>query len=173
MAKQTLNGPRDDPVSSMHFPAEAQLGQVRTFLKVILTLGGRTEVAKVARELHTDLVMLLPVMEAAEMLQLATIEKGDVKLLKAAEQLLATGNPDFSQVRPVLLGIEPFKTAVVLGKFTAEQIADQLARRGVRWHHEDTVNSSALREILIHWGIPTKILDYDGYTATFSARSGG
>ncbi len=157
----------------MHFPAEAQLGQVRAFLKVVLALGGRTQVAKVVRELHMDLVMLLPVMEAAEKLQLATIEKGDVKLLKAAEQLLATGNPDFSQVRPVLQGIEPFKTAFVLQKFTAEQIADRLARQGLRWHHEDAVNSSVLREILIHWGIPTKILDYDGFTATFTARSGG
>ncbi len=159
-------------MSSVQFPAEAQLGQVRAFLKVILALGGRTQVAKVARELHMDLVMLLPVMEAAEILQLATIEKGDVKLLKAAEQLMATGNPDFSQVRPVLLGIEPFKTALVLGKFTATQIADQLARQGVRWHHENTVNSSVLTEILTHWGIPTKILDYDGYTGTFTARSG-
>ncbi len=155
----------------MHFPAEAQLGQVRAFLKVIHAQGGRAQVAKVARELHMDLVTLLPVMDAAEILQLATVEKGDVKLLKGAEQLLATGNPDFSQVRPVLRGIEPFKTALVLGKFTAEQIADQLARQGVRWHHEDPVNSSVLREILIHWGIPTKILDYDGYTATFTAKT--
>jgi hypothetical protein len=167
-----LNEVRGDSVTSTHFPAEAQLGQVRAFLKTVLTLGGRTQVAKVARELHMDLVMLLPVIEAAEMLRLATIEKGEVKLLKAAEHLMATGNPDFSQVRPVLLGIEPFKTALVLGKFSAKQIADRLARKGVRWHHEDTVNSSVITELLTHWGIPTKILDYDGYTGTFTARSG-
>ena len=149
------------------------MGQVRAFLKIVLALGGRTQVAKVARELHTDLVMLLPIMDAAEILKLATIERGDVKLLDAADQLLATGNPDFSQVNPVLRGIEPFKTALALGKFTAEQIANQLVRQGVRWHHEDTVNASVLGEILIHWGIPTGILDYDGYTATFTARSMG
>ena len=160
-------------MSIVHFPAEAKLGQVRAFLKVVLAQGGRTQVAKVARELHMDLVTLLPIIDVAEMLQLATIEKGDVKLLKAAEQLLATGNPDFSQVRPLLHRIEPFKTAFVLRKFTAEQIADSLARQGVRWHHEDIVNSSVLREILIHWGIPTGILDYDGYTATFTARYRG
>jgi hypothetical protein len=164
-----LSGPSRDS-SNVHFPAEAKLGQVRAFLKVILALGGRTQVAKVARELHADLVTLLPVMDAAEMLHLATIEKGEVKLLKAAEQLLATGNPDFSQVRPVLRGIEPFKTAHILEKFTAEQIADHLAKQGIRWHHEDTVNSSVVKEILIHWGIPTKVLDYDGYTATFTAK---
>ena len=167
-----MNGPSRDS-SSAHFPAEAKPGQVRAFLTAILALGGRTQVAKVARELHADLVALLPVMDAAEMLQLATIEKGEVKLLKAAEQLLATGNPDFSQVKPVIRGIEPFKTALILKKFTAEQIADRLARQGVRWHHEDTVNSSVVKEILIHWGIPTEILDYDGYTGTFAARSGG
>ncbi len=159
-------------MSIVHFPAEAKLGQVRAFLKVVLALGGRTQVGKVARELHMDLVTLLPVMEAAEMLQLAMVEKGEVELLEAAKQLLATGNPDFSQVKPVLREIEPFKTALALGKFTAEQIADRLARQGFRWHHEDTVNSSVLSEILIHWGIPTAILEYDGYTATFTSRPG-
>ena len=163
--------PSGDVKSSVLFPAEAKLGQVRAFLKVILALGGTTQVARVARELHTDLVTLLPIIDAAEMLRLATVEKGELRLLKAAEKLMLDGNPDFSQIRPVLQGIEPFKTAIVLGKFTSEQIADRLARQGVRWHHEDTVNSSVLREILIHWGLPTAILDYDGYTTTFTARS--
>ena len=158
-------------MSNAPFPAEAHLGQVRAFLKIVLAHGGRTQVAKVAGELHTDLVTLLPVMDAAEILQLATVEKGEVKLLKAADLFLGTGNADFSQVRPLLRRIEPFKTASVLAKFTAEQIGDQLARRGVRWHHEDAVNSSVLREMLIHWGIPTGILDYDGYTGTFTAKS--
>ena len=158
---------------TIHFPAEAKVGQVRAFLKTVLDLGGRTQVAKVARELHTDLVMLLPVMDAAEMLQLATVEKGDVRLLKSGEQLLRVGNPDFSQLRPLLGNIEPFKTALSLGKFTGEQAARELARRGVRWHHEDTINSSVVGEILIHWGIASGLLDYDGYTSTFTARTVG
>ena len=158
---------------TVHFPAEAKLGQVRAFLKTVLDLGGRTQVAKVARELHMDLVMLLPVMDAAEMLQLATIEKGDVRLLKSGEQLLRTGNPDFSQLRPLLRNIEPFKTASSLGKFTGEQVAKELARKGVRWHHEDTINASVVGEILIHWGIESGLLDYDGYTSTFTVKPVG
>lgn len=155
---------------TVHFPAEAKLGQVRAFLKTVLDLGGRTQVAKVARELHMDLVTLLPVMDAAEIIQLATIEKGDVKILKLGEQLLRTGNPDFSQVRPLLRRIEPFKTALSLGKFTGEQIARELAKKGVRWNHEDKINTSVVAEILIHWGIVSGLLDYDGYTSTFTVR---
>ncbi len=155
---------------TVHFPAEAKLGQVRAFLKTVHDLGDRTQVAKVARELHMDLVMLLPVMDAAEMLQLATIERGDVKLLKPGEQLLRTGNPDFSQVRPLLRDIEPFKTALSLGKFTSEQIAKGLAKRGVRWHHEDKINAAVVAEILIHWGITSGLLDYDGYTSRFTVK---
>lgn len=130
------------------------------------------QVAAVARELHTDLVVLLPIMEAAEMLQLAKVEKGEIKLLKSGEKLLAIPKPDYSSIRPLLGGIEPFKTAVALRRFTAEQIAGELARKGVRWHHEDTVNVIALREMLIHWGISSGLLDYDGYSSVFTVRSG-
>ena len=130
------------------------------------------QVAAVARELHTDLVVLLPIMEAAEMLQLAKVEKGEIKLLKSGEKLLAIPKSDYSSIRPLLGGIEPFKTAVALRRFTAEQIAGELARKGVRWHHEDTVNVMALREMLIHWGISSGLLDYDGYTSVFTVKSG-
>jgi hypothetical protein len=117
-----------------------------------------------------DLVTLLPVMDAAEMLQLATIEKGDVKLLKHGEQLMRIGNTDFSQARSLLREIEPFKTALNLGKFTGERLAKELARKGVRWHHEDPINASVVAEMLIDWGIPSELLDYDGYTSTFTAK---
>ncbi len=159
-------------MSDLPFPAEVKLGQLSAFLRTVLASGGEIDVAKIARELHTDLVMLLPIMDAAEMLQLAKIEKGEVKLLKHGEELLATPKPNYSSIKPLLRGIEPFKAAVALKRFSAEQIAGELAKGGVRWHHEDTVNTMALREMLIHWGIPSGLLDYDGYTSTFTVRSG-
>lgn len=130
------------------------------------------QVARVARELHTDLVVLLPIIEAAEILQLAKVEKGEIKLLKSGEDLLATSKPNYSSIKPLLMRIEPFKMAVTLKRFTAEQIAGELAGEGVRWHHEDTVNVMVLREMLIHWGISSGLLDYDGYTSMFNARPG-
>ncbi len=159
-------------MSFLPFPADVKLGQLTAFLRNVHASGGKVQVAKVSRELHTDLLMLLPIMDAAEMLQLAKVEKGEVKLLKHGEELLATPKPNFSAIKPLLRGIEPFKTAVVLKRFTAEQIAGELAKGGVRWHHEDTVNTMVLREMLIHWGIPSGLLDYDGYTSTFTVKSG-
>ncbi len=159
-------------MSALPFPADVKLGQLTAFLRTVHASGGKLQVAKASRELHTDLVMLLPIMDAAEMLQLAEVEKGEVKLLKHAEELLATPKSNFSSIKPLLRGIEPFKTAVALKRFTAEQIAGELARKGVRWHHEDTVNTMALREMMIHWGISSGLLDYDGYTSTFTVRSG-
>jgi len=112
-------------------------------------------------------------MDAAEMLQLIRVEKGEVDLLKAGEELLASPKPDYSPIKPLLKGIEPFKTAVALGRFSSEQIASELAKKGVRLHHEDAVNTAALREMLIHWGIPSGLLDYDGHSSTFTVRSDG
>ena len=159
-------------MSDLPFPAEVKLGHLTAFLRTVLTAGGEIQVAKIARELHSDLVMLLPIMDAAEMLQLAKVEKGRVKLLKHGDELLATPKPNYSSIKPLLGGIEPFKTAAALKRFTAEQIASELAKDGVRWHHEDTVNTMVLREMLIHWGISSGLLDYDGYTSTFTVRSG-
>ncbi len=159
-------------MSVLHFPAEVKLGQLTPFLRTVRSLGGKTQVAKVSRELHTDLVMLLPIMDAAEMLQLIRVEKGEVNLLKGGEELVATPKPNYSSIKPLLRGIEPFKTAVALKRFTAEQIAGELTKDGIRWHHEDTVNTMVLSEMLIHWGISSGLLDYDGYTSRFTAKSG-
>ncbi len=160
-------------MSVAHFPAEVKFGQLTAFLRTVLAAQGMIQVSMVARELHTDLVMLLPIMDAAEMLQLIQVENGEVSLLKAGEELLASHKPDYSSIKPLLKGIEPFKTAVALGRFTPEQIAGVLAREGVRLHHEDSVNTSAWREMLIHWGIPSGLLDYDGHTSTFTVRPDG
>lgn len=159
-------------MSVSHFPAEVKLGQLTAFLRNVHASGGKVQVAKISRELHTDLLMLLPIMEAAEMLQLIQVEKGEVNLLKGGEELLATPRPNYASIKPLLREVEPFKTAVALKRFTAEQVAGELARKGVRWHHEDTVNTLALREMLIHWGISSGLLDYDGYTSTFTVKSG-
>lgn len=159
-------------MSVLPFPAEVKLGQLTAFLGSVRGFGGRVQVAKVSRELHTDLVMLLPIMEAADMLQLIKVEKGEVILLTGGDELLVTRKLNYSSIKSLLIGIEPFKTAVAMKRFTAEQIAGELAKRGVRWHHEDTINTMAVREMLIHWGISSGLLDYDGYSSMFTVRSG-
>ncbi len=154
----------------LQFPEDVKLGQLTTFLKVVHAIGGKANLSEVSRELHSDLVMLPHILDAAEMLQLATVEKGKVMLSKRGEELLARGGSEFNVIKDSLRDIEPFRTALSLKRFNAERIADELARRGIRWHHEGILNTAIVNEILIHWGITAGLLDYDGNESIFTVR---
>jgi hypothetical protein len=117
----------------------------------------------VATDLHWDLTKLLPIIDAAEMLGLVTIEKGEVKLSREAYGMFSAKKGRMQAMGNSLSKIEPFTTALGFKrKFSGEEVAKELSKKGIRWHHEDEVNSSIVSEILMHWGIRTKILEYDG-----------
>jgi hypothetical protein len=153
------------------FPAEVRQGQINTFLRVVDSFGGVADIAQVSKELDTDLTQLLPILDAAELLGLVTVEKGDVKLTETGRHFLSLKRGRSSLVREALSKVEPFATVLTLdGKFRAKDLADELSRKNIRWHHEDEVNTSILNEILINWGIASGILEYDGSDSTFSLK---
>lgn len=155
----------------MIFPAEVKQGQLNTFLRVVDSFGGKADVAQVSKELDTDLTQLLPILDAAEILGLVTVERGDVKLTELGKQFLSLHRGRSSLVKDTLSKVEPFATALsMLGRFTARDLADELSRKSIRWHHEDEVNVSIINEMLLHWGIPAGIVEYNGADSTFEVR---
>jgi hypothetical protein len=154
------------------FPADATPSQLAAFLKSVYASDGVVHVHKVALDLHWDLTKLLPIIDAAEMLGLVTVEKGEAKLSREGHRVLSAKKAGPQELGNSLSKIEPFTTALRFkGRFTGEEVARELSRRGIRWHHEDEVNSLIVSEILMHWGIRTRILEYDGSGFTRSVRS--
>jgi NitT/TauT family transport system ATP-binding protein len=150
----------------MNFPADVTLAQLRAFLKLLRTSGGTVHLHTVATEFHMDLTKLLPVLDAAEMIGLVTVEKGEAKLTKEGAKM-QTPKERAHAVSDTLSKVEPFATALACeGKFTGVDVAKKLSSRGIRWHHEDEVNSLIVSEILVHWGIRAGLLDYDGTSFT-------
>ncbi len=70
------------------FPADVRMTQVNALLRAVNLSGGIADVAKVSKELDTDLTQLLPLLDAAEMLGIIVVEKGDIKLTKLGESML-------------------------------------------------------------------------------------
>jgi hypothetical protein len=149
------------------FPADVNPSQLAAFLKSVYASDGVVHVHKLALDLHWDLTKLLPIIDAAEMLGLVTVEKGEAKLSREGhrmfggrkERMLALGNS--------LSKIEPFTTALRFKrKFTGDDVAKELSKKGMRWHHEDEVNSLIVSELLMHWGVRVGLLDYDGSSFT-------
>ena len=154
------------------FPAEVNPHQLVAFLKSVYASDGVVHVHKVALDLHWDLTKLLPILDAAEMLGLVTVEKGEAKLSREGQSMISVRKGRKQALGNSLSQIEPFMTALRFKrKFTGEDVARELSRKGIRWHHEDEINSMIVSEILMHWGIRGGILDYDGSSFRPSVRS--
>ena len=145
------------------FPADVNASQLRAFLKLVYASEGVVHVHTVATELHMDLTKLLPVLDAAAMLGLVKIKRGEIRLSEEAPKMFGTRRERVLAISEPLSKVEPFVTALKFRKkFTGEDVAKELSKKGIRWHHEDEVNTLVVTEILTHWGIYTGLVDYDG-----------
>ena len=90
------------------FPADVNPGQLAVFLKSVYDSDGIVHVHKVALDLHWDLTKLLPILDAAEMLGLMTVEKGEVKLSREGHRMLSTRKERTLALSSSLSQIEPF-----------------------------------------------------------------
>jgi NitT/TauT family transport system ATP-binding protein len=154
------------------FPADVNPSQLAAFLKSVYASDGVVHVHDVALDLHWDLTKLLPILDAAEMLGLVTVEKGEAKLSSEGQRMLSVRKGRKLVLGESLSKIEPFMTALRFKrKFTGEEVAKELLKKGIRWHHEDEVNSLIVSDLLMHWGIRARILEYDGSSFTCNIKS--
>lgn len=134
-------------------------------------IGGKVDAAKLADELGADIAVLLPILDAAEMLGLVRPEKGEVHLTELGLKFQKTSKQKVRMLKDRLATIEPFRTALDLsskGKsITAGQVAETLSDMGLRWHYQPEINESLIKTLLIHWAIYGDLLKYDGKTGKF------
>ena len=154
------------------FPADVNPSQLAAFLRSVYNADGIVHVHRVALDLHWDLTKLLPILDAAEILGLVTVEGGEAKLSMEGHQILSVKKGRVQALGNSLSKIEPFMTALRFKKkFTAEDVAKELSKKGIRWHHEDEINSLIINDLLMHWGIRARILEYDGSGFTHGSES--
>jgi NitT/TauT family transport system ATP-binding protein len=152
-------------------PANVRGGQVISLVEITGSIGGKVDAPKLADELGADLAVLLPILDAAEMLGLVRSEKGDVHLTEHGLKFQKTSKNKLRMLKDRVATIEPFRTALELasrGKpITGSQVADALAEMGLMWHYNPELNESLIRTLLIHWAIYAGLLTYDGKTDKF------
>jgi hypothetical protein len=117
------------------------------------------------------IAVLLPILDAAEMLGLVRSEKGDVHLTELGHRFQKTSTNKLRILKDRIATLEPFRTALELsakGKpITATQVGDALAEIGLKWHYQPEINDSLIRALLIHWAIYAGLLTYDGKSGKF------
>jgi hypothetical protein len=129
------------------------------------------DVPRLADELGEDMAVLLPILDAAEMLGLVRSEKGDVYLTELGLRFQKTPKNKVRMLKDKLAAIEPFRTALELASkgrpVTAEQVAESLSEIGIKWHYQPELNESLINALMIHWTIYGGLLRYDGKSGKF------
>jgi NitT/TauT family transport system ATP-binding protein len=157
--------------TALLMPGNVRAGQVIGVVEIAGSIGGKVDAPKLADEMGADIAVLLPILDAAEMLGLVRSEKGDVTLTELGLKFQKTTKTKVRLIKDRVATIEPFRTALELaskGKpVTAEQVADTLSEMGLRWHYKPEMNESLIRTLLIHWAIYAGLLSYDGRSGKF------
>ncbi len=152
-------------------PGNVRAGQVISLVEITGGLGAKIDAQRLADELGADLAVLLPILDAAEMLGLVKSEKGEVSLTDLGIKFQKTSKNKLMLLKDKLATIEPFRTAMVLaskGKpVTAAQVADALGEYGIRWHYKQELNESLVKMLLVHWTIYAGLMSYDGKSGKF------
>ncbi len=166
---------RSNPIKPPVMPANVRAGQVMGLVEITGALGGTgasIDLAKLADEFGADLVTLLPIVDAGEILGLVKVEKGAVRLTDFGMKFQKASKLKVKLLKDQLSQIEPFRTALKLASaskkgVTTQEICEDLAWRDTRWHHTPEVNESLVQALLIHWAIYAELLSYNGKTGRF------
>jgi len=163
--------------TSRMMPANVRPGQIISLIQISNDLGQSIELMRLADELRADLVILLPIIDAGEMLGLVEKQQDGLALTDFGLRFQKTTR-NFNKIRLLkdrLIEIEPFKTSLALvnqkRSVTTADIAETLDKNGVRWDPDPEQNESLVNNLLIPWAILAGILSYDGKTGKFSTIS--
>lgn len=175
MAEAWSDFPTDRFGHNPVMPANVRPGQVIGLVEVTGGLGSRVDVSTLADELGDDIAVLLPILDAAELLGLVNSVKGEVLLTDFGVEFQKETRNKVTLLKERLVKIEPFRTAVEFiskrGEVSAREVADELAIEGIKLHHQMDLNESLVQALLIHWGIRSGLLAYDGRTGKFKRPS--
>ncbi|MGC9099105.1 MAG: AAA-associated domain-containing protein [Candidatus Micrarchaeia archaeon] len=153
------------------FPIGAGITELRGVLELIKENGDALSLAKLADESEEEIDKLLPLLEAGEMLGLCEVKEGVAMLTEDGKRLKLNNISRLLAKR--LREIEPFKSAIeVLGKksITTAELANELKSRDIILNADDETNISLLRNMLMKWGVRTKLLAYNRDSDSWSIK---
>jgi hypothetical protein len=148
------------------FPADGKLSRVSGLLRLLARNNGKLNMVVLSDLANEDLTSLLPQVQAAEMLKLARISDDVISITSLGKELNYNDEGAVKEVSERLKKFEPFRTAYKMskekGKFTTDELADELAGRRLTFHIEKDKNINIIKNLLFQWAIYFSIIDYFG-----------
>jgi len=145
------------------FPIDVGISEVRGIIEIVKDNGNALSIAKLAEEAEEEIDKLLPLLDAAEMLGLCTVEDGVVKLSK--DGIALTLRNSVQMISKSLKAIEPFKSVIEAlsssGELTTSELAARLKGKNIVLYADDMTNIEMLRGLLLKWGVRVKLFSYN------------
>ena len=145
------------------------------FLEILDNLGGKSDVAKIASTQGLELDDLLPMLESGEMLNLVSVQSGDVSITEQGHLFIAA-SPKIRKklLRSILVNLDLFKQLIDLIKDTEkgyirkDEFLENFHNTNLNFHTED--NGLNDFDWVIEWGRQALIINYDANTETITLR---
>ncbi len=153
------------------FPPSVGISQVRGVVGILNENEGSISISELAEEAEEDVDDLLPLIEACELMGLATVKNSEITLTERGKKLANSG--PYRVIRESIKKIEPFKTSVAAishNNHTTAEIAGYLKAKGIVIDEVEEVNIALLRKMLRNWGVRSKMLAYDEPDDSWSVR---
>jgi len=156
------------------FPVNAGITETRGIIKIILEHGGTISVSRLAEDAREQVDDLLPLIDACEMLRFTHVDGGVIALIDKNMEINVTGF--LRETRNRLAVVEPFKSVIMLLKkhiaSTTPEVAAQLKERRIELHEDPVTNEEMLKNLMLRWGVRTKLLSYNPRSDEWRVTSG-
>lgn len=154
------------------FPHSAGVSHVRGIVRIISQNEGAVSISELAEEAEEDVDDLLPLIDACELMGLASVKDSEIRITEKGAKMVKSG--PFKILRESIKKVEPFRStiaAIAKNKKTTEEIAEYLMGKGIVVDQIPENNVQTLRKLLRNWGAGTRLLSYDEQNDSWSIRS--
>jgi len=152
------------------FPMEAGITQMRGVLKIVKDNGGSMGIAELADEAEEEIDDLFPILDACQLLNLAKVDGGKIKLTESGKELSLKNMQKI--IKEPLMEIEPFKTVLLAvkvdGHITTEKLTEVLKENNLAFYSSKHKFMEQLRRLLVKWAVRLNMLKYEQESDSWS-----
>lgn len=162
---------RNMAVADFRSIAKVSVGQILGLVEAVDEVGGMADVATISKEVEMDVDRLGPILSAAELLGLLTVDDGDIRITEMSRKLLSANVRERKAIlREVIDDAPTFRLILDLARQAGrplgrQETIDVLAARVGSHQAED------LFKAIVYWGRYVELLRYDSESEQLTLRA--
>jgi hypothetical protein len=121
----------------------------------------KTNIYELEKEMEVDVDDLMPIVYTAANLGFVETDQGDIWITDKGQSFLVSA-PKIRKgiLKASLISMEPFVTAIRMGKFDREEIMDEMMKNGIQ-KYNNPAGMHNLEITLIEWGVYSGLIKKD------------